>query len=227
MRTTERGSRRSQPTGGEVGQRLVDRLAGGADQLGELLLGEVVVDVDAVLGGAAEAVGEVEQRLGDTARDVGEDQVGDHVVGPAQAGGELGQQAVGHVGAAVEPAQQVVVRQGVERHVGHRGHRRRARTRVEQRQLAEHLAGAEDRQQVLAAVAGGAAQLHLALGDDVELVAGVPLVEEHLAATQPDRAERAAQRSGRLVVERVEQRCLTQDVRVHGASSKTVVQVTS
>src|SRR6476469_3043908 len=29
----------------EGGERLVDRLAGGADQLGELLLGEVVVDV--------------------------------------------------------------------------------------------------------------------------------------------------------------------------------------
>src|SRR6478609_8180395 len=44
--------------GGEVGQCLVDGLAGGADQLGELLLGEVVVDVDAVVGGAAEAVAE-------------------------------------------------------------------------------------------------------------------------------------------------------------------------
>src|ERR1700742_3091396 len=39
--------------GGEVGQGLVHGLAGGADQLGELLLGEIVVDVDAVVGGAA------------------------------------------------------------------------------------------------------------------------------------------------------------------------------
>ena len=58
--------------GGEVGQGLVDGLAGGTDQLGELLLGEVVVDVDAVVGGAAEAVGQVEQRLRDPAGYVGE-----------------------------------------------------------------------------------------------------------------------------------------------------------
>ena len=66
MITTERGS--TQPAaGGEVGEGLVDGLAGGADQLGELLLGEVVVDVDAVVGGAAEPVGEVEQCLCDPA----------------------------------------------------------------------------------------------------------------------------------------------------------------
>src|SRR6478735_2133758 len=94
---------------GEVGERLVDRLAGGADQLGELLLGEVVVDVDSVVGGAAEAVGEVEQRLGDAAGHVGEDEVGDDVVGLAQPRGELGQQAAGDDRTALEPAQQVLV----------------------------------------------------------------------------------------------------------------------
>ena len=72
-----------------------------------------------------------------------------------------------------------------ERRVGDRGDGGGARARVEQRQLAEHLAGAEDRQQVLAAVGGGAAELHLAVGDDVELVALVALVEQHLAAAQP------------------------------------------
>ena len=67
------------------------------------------MDVYAVVGGAAEAVGEVEQRLGDAARDVGEDQVGDDVVGLAQPAGELGQQAAGDDRAALEPAQQVLV----------------------------------------------------------------------------------------------------------------------
>ena len=44
----DRAGLQAQPAArGEVGQRLVDGLAGGADQLGELLLGEVVVDVDA------------------------------------------------------------------------------------------------------------------------------------------------------------------------------------
>ena len=102
MITTARASSRSQPRRGEVGERLVDRLAGGADQLGELLLGEVVGDVHAVVGGAAEAVGEVEQRLGDAAGDVGEDQVGEDLVGAAQPAGERGEQRRGDVGAAVE-----------------------------------------------------------------------------------------------------------------------------
>ena len=62
------------------------------------------MDVDAVVGGAAEAVGEVEQRLGDAARDVGEDEVGDDVVGLAQPSGELGEQAARDLRAALEPA---------------------------------------------------------------------------------------------------------------------------
>ena len=65
-----------------------------------------------------------------------------------------------------------------------------ARARVEQRQLAEHLARAEDRQEVLAAVAAGAAELDLALADDVEPVALVALVEEDVAALEPRRAHR-------------------------------------
>ena len=102
-----------------------------------------------------------------------------------------------------------------ERRVGHRGDGRRARAGVEQGQLAEHLAGAEDREEVLAAVAGGAAELHLAVDDDVEPVAGVALVEEHVAAAQLRLAHRATQGGGGLVVERAEERRLTQYVVVH------------
>ena len=50
--TTARPSSRRKPRAGEVGQRLVHGLAGGADQLGQLLLGEVVGDPQAVLGSA-------------------------------------------------------------------------------------------------------------------------------------------------------------------------------
>ena len=103
--------------------------------------------------------------------------------------------------------------------VGDRGDGRRARAGVEQRELAEHLAGAEDGQQVLAAVGGGAAELHLAVEHDVEPVARVALVEQHVAAAQPGLGHRGAQRGGRLVVERAEQRRLTQHVVVHGSSS--------
>src|SRR5690606_35408759 len=56
--------------------------------------------------------------------------------------------------------------------------------RVEQRELTEHLAGAEDRQQVLATVARPAAQLDLALRDDVEPVARLALAEEHVTPDQ-------------------------------------------
>ena len=55
--------------------------------------------------------------------------------------------------------------------VGDRGRGGVARSRVEQGQLAEHLARPEDRQQVLPAVAGSPAELHLAVDDHVEPVA--------------------------------------------------------
>ena len=111
--------------------------------------------------------------------------------------------------------EQVVVGQRREGGVGDGGDRRGARAGVEERELAEHLAGAHDREQVLAAVGGRAAELHLALGDDVELVAGVALVEEDVATAQLGLGHRAAQRGGRLVVERAEQRCLPKHVVVH------------
>ena len=49
----------------EVGQRLVHGLTGGADQLGELFLREVVGNVDALVGRGAEAVCKVQEGLGD------------------------------------------------------------------------------------------------------------------------------------------------------------------
>jgi hypothetical protein len=48
--------------------------------------------------GPAEAVGQVEQRLGDPAGHVGEDEVGEVLVGAAQARGERGEQGLGHLG---------------------------------------------------------------------------------------------------------------------------------
>ena len=50
-------------TTGEVGQRLVDRLARGADELGQLLLGRVMADHDAFVDRPAEAARQVEQGL--------------------------------------------------------------------------------------------------------------------------------------------------------------------
>ena len=115
--------------------------------------------------------------------------------------------------AAVEPLQQVLVGQRGERHVGHRRPGRRARAWVEQGQLAEHLAGPEDREEVLAAVAGGAAELHLAVHHDVQ-----PVTERHLRgrARRRDAGSCLRRRAPRgLVVERAEQRRLTQHLVVH------------
>ena len=123
------------------------------------------------------------------------------------------------VGRPSSHLQQVLVGERGERRVGDGGDGGRARAGVEQRELAEHLAGAEDGQQVLAAVAGGAAELHLAVEHDVEPVAGVALVEQHLAPTQLGLGHGAAQSVGRLVVERAEERGLTHHVVVHESSS--------
>ena len=71
---------------------------------------------------------------------------------------------------------------------GHGGRGGGAGAGVEQGQLAEHLAGAEDGQQVLPAGRTAAAQLDLAADHDVEPVLGVALAEQHLALVQPDRA---------------------------------------
>jgi hypothetical protein len=83
----------------EVGQRLVDRLARGADELGELLLRQVVRDVHALVARGAEALRQVEQRLGHPTGDVAEDEVGHRLVGAAQALGQGPQQLAGDLGA--------------------------------------------------------------------------------------------------------------------------------
>src|SRR5699024_10764417 len=64
---------------GEVRQSLVDRLPGGADQLGELLLGEAVGDHHAVVRLPAEALREIQDVLGDAAGNVREDEVGERL----------------------------------------------------------------------------------------------------------------------------------------------------
>ena len=90
----------------------------------------------------------------------------------------------GHLGVLQQQRLQRGVPEADQPAVAHRGGGRGAGAGVEQAQLAEHLARAEHRQQVLPAVAAGAAELDLALDDDVEPVALVALGEEHLAASR-------------------------------------------
>ncbi|MPM69828.1 hypothetical protein SDC9_116776 [bioreactor metagenome] len=204
--------------GGEVGQCLVDRLAGGADQLGQLLLGEVVVHQDALGALLAEPAGQIDQGLGDPARHVGEDQVADRVVGVAQPAGQLGHDALGHLRVVLQPLDQILVLEAAQLSRGDGGRGGGPRPRVEDRELAEHLARAEHLHQVLPAGRAGPAELDLAGDDDVELVAAVPLVEEDRSPAQPDARHRMGQGVGRLTVQPPEEGCLLEHVRIHFSS---------
>ena len=98
---------------------------------------------------------------------------------------------------------------------GDGGRRRRAGARVEEAELTEHLAGAEYGEQVLAAVGGAAAELHLAGGDDVEPIAGLALLEQHVT-TFDARTRHALKKSLRiLVAQRSEEGGLTHNIDVH------------
>jgi glyoxylase-like metal-dependent hydrolase (beta-lactamase superfamily II) len=69
--------------GGKVRESLVDRLPRRPDQLRQLLLRQVVVHLKAFIRLLAEPLRQVEQRLGDPSGNVGEDEVGGHIVGAA------------------------------------------------------------------------------------------------------------------------------------------------
>jgi len=191
--------------GGEVSEGFVDRLPGRADELRELLLGEVVVDVQSVGLLVAEPVGKVQQVLGDPAGDVSEHEVGGHVVGPAQSLCERAEHVQRDLGPLAQPRHQCLVLEQREHRVGHRARRRGPRPRVKQGQLAEHLARADHAQQILAAIRGRAGELHLPVDDDVERVAVIALQEEVLAAGKLYLHHLAAERAGTFIVKSVEQ----------------------
>lgn len=83
---------------------------------------------------------------------------------------------------------------------------------VEERQLTDQLAGAEHGQHVLPAVGGSAVELHLALGDHVQAVAGVAFVEQRVATGEGRLAHGGAELRGLLVVERREERRAPQNI---------------
>ena len=92
---------------------------------------------------------------------------------------------------------------------------RRARPRVEQAQLSEHLTGAEDGEERLAPVIRGSPQLDLALKDDVEPIAGLALLENDLALGDGSLGQGRTQGCRTLGIKREEERGLHQGV-VHG-----------
>ena len=100
----------------------------------------------------SERMRELQERLGDTAGNVREDQVGQGVVGTTQTSGQHTQQLLGDLGAVLDPGAQCVTVHRDGAYLGDSRGRRRARTRVEDGQFAEHVRRSHDGQQVLASV---------------------------------------------------------------------------
>jgi len=96
---------------------------------------------------------------------------------------------------------------------------RSAGTGVEEAELAEHLAGTQDGQEVLAAVGAGEPELDLAFADHVEPISPVTLVKEDVAALEMRRRHRLHQGSSGLVVQGGEERGSSYGVDVHGGQS--------
>ena len=169
---------------GEIGQRLVDGLAGSADELGDFLLGQVVRHAQrpALLG--AEPLSELQELFGDPAGHIGEDQVGEVVVGAAQTAGQHAQQLLGDLGPVGDPRAQRFAVHRHRSHLGDGGGARGARARVEDGQLAEHVGRSHDRQQILPAVRRAATDLHLAGDDDVQPVPRLPFGEHGVSARE-------------------------------------------
>ena len=125
------------------------------------------------------------------------------------------EQALSHLGAAGQPAHQLVVLQRADLRGGHRGRRARPGSRVEDRQLPEHLARTEHRQQVLPAGRPAATELDLAADHDVQPVLQVALAEQYVTLGEPDGAHSRGEGSSGLVLEAGEEGRLLQDIRVH------------
>ena len=140
------------------------------------------MDVQPVAFLLAEPGRQVEQVLRHAPGDVGENQVGHDIIGSAQPPGQRLQHVHGNVGFFEQPGAQRLVGQGRYRRVGDRAGRRGPRPRVEQGQLAEHLARSQHADQVLPAVGGRAGELELAVQHHVQPVAVLPLQEEVLAS---------------------------------------------
>jgi len=158
---------------------------------------------------ARPAVGELAEHTGRGKRPAEVDDQPLAVGRPRKAGDD----GVGRAGIVLgEDRGERVVAEAEQLGLGDRGGGHRARTGVEQAELAEHLTGTEDREKVLAAVDAGAAELDLALADDVEPVTLVALVEQDVAALEVRGGHGVDQGGRSLVVQGCEQGRSSHDV---------------
>ena len=103
---------------GEIGECLVDRLPGRAHELRDLLLRQIVGHAQRATFLRPEPLCQLQQLLGHPARHVGEDQVGEVVVGASQPAGQHPQQLLGDLRPIRDPGTQCVA---VHRHRAHLG----------------------------------------------------------------------------------------------------------
>ena len=160
----------------------VDGLAAGADHAGEGGLGEVDGDRGRGSGGCVRGAGEAEEDAGQAAGDVEEDGVLEELGVAADPLAENLEELDRHLGAGFEHPQEAVAVEEEEPGVlgGHGigG----AGAAVEDGQLAEELAGAEQGEDQLAAVGGGQAEADLPALDDAEALARGAAEEDGLAS---------------------------------------------
>jgi hypothetical protein len=183
-------------------------------------LRQVVLHADAVAVLDTELLAQAEQGVGDPAGHIGEHEVGHRFVGASQSLRECAKQMDRDARALQQHRTKIVMVERSESAVRDSGRCRRTRPGIEQRQLAEHLAGTEHRQQVLAPVRGGARDLHLAVEDDEQAVAGIAFAENDMAAVHVARRHDARQCGGRVLIEGGEQRNLGEDA-LHVTSTST------
>ncbi len=184
----------------------------------ELLLGEVVADENAVLDRATEAAREFEKCLGDSAGNVSEDEVGEVLVGAAQAAGERGEQRERDLRVGREVAVEGLRPEADELSLRDRGGGCGAGAGIKEAQLTEHLTRPQNGKEVLAAIQAGAAKFDLALGDHIETVALVALVEQDVAALHTNRRHRGQQISCRRFIQTGEKGGSAQHVVIHVGS---------
>ncbi len=162
----------------EGGERLVYGLTGSANELGDFFLGEVMVHAEGAALLNTEAVSQLQQSLGNAARNVGEDEVREVSVGAAQAAGQNAQELLCNSRVIRDPLLEHLGVHGCGLDLGHTDRGGGTRTRIEDGQLAEHVRRAHHSQEVLAAVRRVAGKLNLARSDDVETITWLALLKD-------------------------------------------------
>ena len=131
----------------EVSKSLIYGLARCADELGELFLGHVVGDEQAVGRDLAELLAEIHQGLCHTTGNIGEHQIRHGLIGATQSSCQSLEQGGGNLGATCEPWDELLMTEPENRGIGECGGGSAAGAGIEQAELTAHLTWAEHQHQ--------------------------------------------------------------------------------